>query len=125
MFGFYKAMWVFGTKNGSLAELITSEVGVTANSVDEAEELASLIVSLWPSEASPVWVVFTGGEPLLQLDDELIKACSKAGIFMAIETNGTIDPEVVEWVEMLRSPDLNDRLVAAKSLQHLGDEQCN
>ncbi|MGB3291758.1 MAG: HEAT repeat domain-containing protein [Phormidesmis sp.] len=33
-----------------------------------------------------------------------------------------IDPEVVQWVEMLRSPDLNDRLVAAKALQHLGDE---
>ncbi|EKV03385.1 HEAT repeat-containing protein [Leptolyngbya sp. PCC 7375] len=33
-----------------------------------------------------------------------------------------LDPEVVQWVEMLRSPDLNDRLVAAKSLQYLGDE---
>ncbi|MGB7085025.1 MAG: HEAT repeat domain-containing protein [Phormidesmis sp.] len=33
-----------------------------------------------------------------------------------------IDPEVVQWVELLRSPDLNDRLVAAKALQHLGDE---
>lgn len=33
-----------------------------------------------------------------------------------------LDPEVVQWVELLRSPDLNDRLVAAKSLQHLGDE---
>lgn len=33
-----------------------------------------------------------------------------------------LDPEVVQWVEMLRSPDLNDRLVAAKTLQHLGDE---
>lgn len=33
-----------------------------------------------------------------------------------------LDPEVVQWVEMLRSPDINDRLVAAKTLQHLGDE---
>lgn len=33
-----------------------------------------------------------------------------------------LDPEVVQWVEMLRSQDLNDRLVAAKALQHLGDE---
>ncbi|MEM8501668.1 MAG: HEAT repeat domain-containing protein [Cyanobacteria bacterium P01_D01_bin.1] len=33
-----------------------------------------------------------------------------------------LDPDVVQWVEMLRSPDLNDRLVAAKTLQHLGDE---
>ncbi|EDX84427.1 PBS lyase HEAT-like repeat domain protein [Synechococcus sp. PCC 7335] len=38
------------------------------------------------------------------------------------DIDADIDPEVVQWVEMLRSPDLNDRLVAAKSLQHLGDE---
>ncbi|MEM9091479.1 MAG: HEAT repeat domain-containing protein [Cyanobacteria bacterium P01_F01_bin.53] len=33
-----------------------------------------------------------------------------------------LDPEVVQWVEMLKSEDLDDRLVAAKALQHLGDE---
>jgi HEAT repeat protein len=33
-----------------------------------------------------------------------------------------MDPEVAQWVEMLRSPQLDDRLVAAKTLQHLGDE---
>ena len=38
------------------------------------------------------------------------------------DLSATMDPEVVQWVEMLRSPDLNERLVAAKSLQHLGDE---
>lgn len=37
-------------------------------------------------------------------------------------TYSDLDPEVVQWVDMLRSPDLNDRLVAAKTLQHLGDE---
>lgn len=37
-------------------------------------------------------------------------------------THTEIDSEVVQWVEMLRSEDLNDRLVAAKALQHLGDE---
>ena len=36
--------------------------------------------------------------------------------------NTELDPEVVQWVEMLNSQDLNDRLVAAKALQHLGDE---
>ena len=33
-----------------------------------------------------------------------------------------MDPEVAQWVEMLRSPDLDNRLVAVKTLQHLGDE---
>ncbi|MEA5466798.1 HEAT repeat domain-containing protein [Leptothoe sp. PORK10 BA2] len=37
-------------------------------------------------------------------------------------TYSELDPEVVQWVEMLQSPDLNDRLVAAKTLQHLGNE---
>lgn len=37
-------------------------------------------------------------------------------------TYSQIDPEVMQWVEVLKSDDLNDRLVAAKSLQHLGDE---
>ena len=37
-------------------------------------------------------------------------------------TNIELDPEVVQWVELLRSEDLNDRLVAAKALQHLGEE---
>lgn len=79
----------------------------------EAEELASLIVSLWPSEARPVWVVFTGGEPLLQLDDELIKVCSKAGIFMAIETNGTIEvPDGLDWVCV--SPKAGSKLIVTK-----------
>ncbi|MEM6256254.1 MAG: HEAT repeat domain-containing protein [Cyanobacteria bacterium P01_D01_bin.156] len=36
--------------------------------------------------------------------------------------NAELDPEVVQWVEMLGSEDLGDRLVAAKALQHLGDE---
>ena len=37
-------------------------------------------------------------------------------------TYSNLDPEIVQWAEMLQSPDLNDRLVAAKTLQHLGDE---
>ncbi|MGA0198208.1 MAG: HEAT repeat domain-containing protein, partial [Prochlorotrichaceae cyanobacterium] len=33
-----------------------------------------------------------------------------------------IDPEVAQWVEMLKSPSVDDRLVAVKSLQHLGED---
>ena len=39
-----------------------------------------------------------------------------------IDTPTTIDLEVIQWVDMLKSEDLNDRLVAAKALQHMGDE---
>ena len=37
-----------------------------------AESLADLLVSLWPKSDTPVFVVCTGGEPGLQMDDELI-----------------------------------------------------
>jgi 7-carboxy-7-deazaguanine synthase len=44
-------------------------------------------------------VVFTGGEPLLQLDAALIKAMHRAGFEVAIETNGTLPvPAGVDWV---------------------------
>ena len=35
------------------------------------------------------YVVFTGGEPSLQLDDALVAACHNRGFEVAIETNGT------------------------------------
>jgi len=44
-------------------------------------------------------VVFTGGEPLLQLDDVLIRAVKAAGYFIAVETNGTIAaPAGIDWI---------------------------
>ncbi len=44
-------------------------------------------------------VVFTGGEPLLQLDDPLIAAVKAAGYFIAVETNGTVAaPDGIDWV---------------------------
>ncbi len=48
---------------------------------------------------SPAYVVFTGGEPMLQLDQEIIDACHELGIEVAIETNGTLAvPSSVDWI---------------------------
>jgi 7-carboxy-7-deazaguanine synthase (Cx14CxxC type) len=67
-----------------------------------AEELAQLCKSLWPSTSSSnakPFIVCTGGEPLLQIDDELIKAFKKEDFFIAIETNGTIiPPQGIDWI---------------------------
>jgi len=64
------------------------------------DELAKMIASLWPEvNNSDCYVVFTGGEPLLQLDEELTSALHKEGFKIAIETNGTIElPKGVDWV---------------------------
>jgi organic radical activating enzyme len=37
------------------------------------------------------WIVFTGGEPLLQLDAALLEEVRQAGYRVAVETNGTIE----------------------------------
>jgi 7-carboxy-7-deazaguanine synthase (Cx14CxxC type) len=45
------------------------------------------------------YVVCTGGEPLLQLDEELINALHDVGFEIAIETNGTLPvPAGIDWV---------------------------
>jgi 7-carboxy-7-deazaguanine synthase (Cx14CxxC type) len=75
-----------------------------------ANSLASSIQGLWGSnqvlasssaatnKAKP-YVIFTGGEPLLQLDSTLIEEMHNRGFEIAIESNGTLPlPEDVDWV---------------------------
>ena len=58
-----------------------------------AEALADTVDGYWPDGAGPdkPYVVCTGGEPLLQLDDDAIDAFHARGFEVAIETNGTLD----------------------------------
>ena len=45
------------------------------------------------------YVVCTGGEPLLQLDEPLIKALHRLGFEVAVETNGTLPvPAGIDWI---------------------------
>lgn len=67
----------------------------------EAKELVKMIKSLWVADTSPISVVLTGGEPLLQLDDELVTELKKEAIYIAVETNGTLKaPEGIDWICM-------------------------
>ena len=79
-----------------------------------AEQLAERINSLWPaSYPQSKYVVFTGGEPLLQLDTVLIDAMHQQGFEIAIETNGTLPvPEGVDWVCV--SPKMGSELVVRR-----------
>ena len=67
-----------------------------------ATELARAVAAAWPRAASrrvKPFVVCTGGEPLLQLDEPLIAALHQAGFEIAIETNGTmVPPPGIDWV---------------------------
>src|SRR5271166_6586250 len=58
-----------------------------------AGELTAAIASRWPAEISEHrFVVLTGGEPLLQVNDAMISSLHSAGFEIAVETNGTIRP---------------------------------
>jgi 7-carboxy-7-deazaguanine synthase len=62
------------------------------------------------------FVVCTGGEPLLQLDEPLIAALHARGFEIAVETNGTVAaPAGIDWICV--SPKAGARLV-----QTTGDE---
>ncbi len=66
----------------------------------DAMTLARAIAGLWPAHGGgEPYVVFTGGEPLLQLDDALTDSIHGFGFEIAIETNGTLAaPTGVDWI---------------------------
>lgn len=67
------------------------------------QALIDRILALWPARAnsssSGPYVVFTGGEPALQLDQALVDGLHAAGALVAIETNGSLPlPRALDWV---------------------------
>lgn len=65
----------------------------------DAEPLAAAIEAAWGGAADARFVVFTGGEPMLQLDAPLLAAVRARGFESAVETNGTLAPPPgLDWV---------------------------
>jgi 7-carboxy-7-deazaguanine synthase len=66
---------------------------------EDAGALARAIEQVWANGAPRRFVVFTGGEPLLQLDSALVDAVHKLGFEIAVETNGTQDAAAgIDWI---------------------------
>ena len=67
---------------------------------DSADALAQQIEKLWPEgELGNRFVVLTGGEPLLQVDDALVAALHARHFKIAVETNGSLlAPEGIDWI---------------------------
>lgn len=65
-----------------------------------AADLAAAVRATWPDLVSgKPYVVCTGGEPLLQIDDAAIEALHNAGIEIGVETNGTLRaPAGLDWI---------------------------
>jgi 7-carboxy-7-deazaguanine synthase (Cx14CxxC type) len=65
----------------------------------DANALADHVVSMWKGGDGAPYIVCTGGEPLLQLDEDLIAAFHARGFEVAVETNGTIAaPASLDWI---------------------------
>jgi organic radical activating enzyme len=62
--------------------------------------VAKAAAALWPAgDPGSRFIVLTGGEPLLQVDAELVDALHDQRFFVAVETNGTLPPpRNLDWV---------------------------
>lgn len=83
----------------------------------EKETLVEKCLSLWGDTADThPFIVFTGGEPALQLDQELVDIFHKHHFEIAIETNGTLElASNIDWICV--SPKANTEIIVQK-----GDE---
>lgn len=83
----------------------------------DAPGLAKKARSLFPSDSGQTpFIVCTGGEPLLQLDVELIRALKDEDFYISIESNGTLPvPPGIDWICI--SPKANADLIVTS-----GDE---
>jgi 7-carboxy-7-deazaguanine synthase (Cx14CxxC type) len=76
-------------------------VGPDGGRFAKPEELAEAVSNAWRggNDSEARFVVCTGGEPLLQLDEPLIEALHERGFRVAVETNGTRPvPRSIDWI---------------------------
>lgn len=76
-------------------------VGPDGGKFPTPESLAQAVSRAWrgTAGAQAKLVVCTGGEPLLQLDEQLVDALHREGFTVAVETNGTRRaPSEIDWI---------------------------
>jgi 7-carboxy-7-deazaguanine synthase len=79
----------------------TGTDGPAGGIYDTARDLAGKIIASWPGAAKSArpFVVLTGGEPLLQVDTDLVETLHGEGCEVAVETNGTrLPPPGIDWI---------------------------
>ncbi|WP_415890815.1 7-carboxy-7-deazaguanine synthase [Neptuniibacter sp. SY11_33] len=74
--------------------------GQNGGKFSTAAELCQFLKSFWPTQNNEKpYIIFTGGEPALQLDQTLVDECHTNGFEIAIETNGTKPlPDNIDWI---------------------------
>ncbi len=73
--------------------------GINGARYANASALADKVAALWGNGSAHRYVVMTGGEPMLQVDADLVVALQSQGFEVAIESNGTIAAEPsIDWI---------------------------
>ena len=82
------------------------------------KNLLKRVKLLWLSTSKQIRVLCTGGEPLLQLDSDLISAFKEEGFYIAIETNGTLPaPKGIDWICMSPKANTNIKLKSGNEIK--------
>jgi 7-carboxy-7-deazaguanine synthase (Cx14CxxC type) len=90
--------------------------GLGGGKFADAAVLVAAVEGFWGAGGDERFVVLTGGEPMLQIDDALVDALHAAGFFIAIESNGTLPVHPgIDWVCI--SPK-----AGSETVQRSGDE---
>ena len=73
--------------------------GVGGGKFADAASLAAAVAGEWGRGVERRFVVLTGGEPMLQIDDALVAALHDAEFEIAMESNGTLPAHAgLDWV---------------------------
>lgn len=74
--------------------------GSNGGKFKQAVDLVDTVERLWPKgNDKRRFVVLTGGEPMMQVDQSLIDAFHFRGFFIAVETNGSLEPpQGIDWL---------------------------
>ncbi|WP_375426988.1 7-carboxy-7-deazaguanine synthase [uncultured Sphingomonas sp.] len=90
--------------------------GVGGGRFASADMLAAAVEGYWGDGRDGRFVVLTGGEPMLQIDDAVVDALHAADFRIAVESNGTLPTHPrIDWVCI--SPKAGSHVV-----QRRGDE---
>ena len=84
------------------------------------ESLLAKVQSLWISSQEQINVVMTGGEPLLQLNQTLVDYFKIHGVYIAIETNGTLEaPSGIDWICVSPKPNTEIVQISGQELKFI------
>ena len=79
----------------------------------------------WPPDTMP-FVVLTGGEPALQIDESLLLRMANEGFYVSIETNGTKElPDSIDWITCSPKPNSFLRIKQANEVKVVYDGKTN